>query len=136
MQDHRQLEIWQRSMGYAVSVYRWCVQLPQEERYNLGDQVKRACTSVPLNIAEGAGCETDGEFARFLTYAYRSLKETVTCLELSGRLYPSLSEGPAHLIDEGEQLARMTRSLIQRVRGTKKPTIPAKLKRPVPPTNQ
>jgi len=99
MQDYHQLDIWQRAMVYVA-----------------------AATSVPLNIAEGSGCPTNGEFARFLSYAYRSLKEVVTCLELSQRLYPALSAQPFDaLIDEGNQISRMTRRLIERLgdsRGT------------------
>jgi four helix bundle protein len=53
-----------------------------EERFNLADQLRRAAVSVPLNIAEGAGSAGNAEFGRFLSYAYRSLKETITALEL------------------------------------------------------
>jgi four helix bundle protein len=116
MQDHRQLEIWQRAMTYAVAIYKWSILLPPEERYNLADQMRRASSSVPLNIAEGAACDSNIEFARFLGYAYRSLKEVVTCLELSERLHQSLPEPASTLIDEGDQLARMTRALILRLR--------------------
>jgi len=71
---------------------------------------------VPLNIAEGCGTASNAEFARFLGFAYRSLKEAVTALELCQRLYPSL---PRHriqpLIDDGNQISKMTYALIQRV---------------------
>ncbi len=103
-------------MDYVVEVYHWCLQLPKDERYNLSDQLKRACTSVPLNIAEGAACEANTDFARFLGDSYRSLKESVTCLELCERLSPSLPEAPACLINQAEQLAKVTRSLIQRLK--------------------
>jgi four helix bundle protein len=117
MQDYHRLDIWQRGMTYAADVYRLAPQLPDTERYNLAAQLRRAATSVPLNIAEGAGCTTNGEFARFLTYAYRSLKEVVTCLELCQRLYPSLPTRPIDvLIEEGNQISRMVYSLIQRLR--------------------
>jgi four helix bundle protein len=118
MQDYHQLDIWRRSMDYTVSVYAF-VDLPAGERYNLASQLQRAATSVPLNIAEGAGSATNAEFARFLGYAYRSLKETITCLELCERIHasvPSIRRVP-DLIDEGSQIARMTRSLIQRLEG-------------------
>ena len=55
MQDHHQLEVWQRAMAFAVDIYRFSTQLPDGERYNLAAQLRRAATSVPLNIAEGAG---------------------------------------------------------------------------------
>jgi four helix bundle protein len=90
--------------------------LPDVERYNLTAQLRKAATSVPLNIAEGSGCPINSDFARFLSYAYRSLKELVTCLELSQRLYPALPVQPvAVLIDEGNQISRMTHALMQRL---------------------
>ena len=90
--------------------------MPDTERYTLAAQLRRAATSVPLNIAEGSGCTTDAEFARFVGYAYRSLKEVVTGLELCQRLYPSLPAPPATaLIDEGNQISRMAHSLMERL---------------------
>ena len=91
------------------------MRLPSDERFNLGAQFRRAAVSVPLNIAEGAGCSTDAEFARFLGYDYRSLKEVVTCLELSERLDPVAHSDVAPLLDEGDQIARMTYTLMRRL---------------------
>jgi four helix bundle protein len=102
-----------------VEVYGFVKALPDSERYNLVSQLQRAVTSVPLNIAEGSGSSTKAEFARFLGYAYRSLKEVITCLELCGRIHaaqPCVRQAPG-LIEEGSQIARMTRSLIQRLEG-------------------
>ena len=102
MQNYHQLDVWQRAMTYAADLYRFSAQLPDSERYNLTAQLRKAATSVPLNIAEGAGCKTNGEFARFLGYAYRSLKQVITCLELCELLYPALSgQSLDVLIDEG-----------------------------------
>ena len=105
-----------------MSIYGFVKALPESERYNLVSQLQRAVTSVPLNIAEGSGCSTSSEFARFLGYAYRSLKEVITCLELCQRVHaaqPGVHQAP-DLIDEGSQIARMTRSLIQRLEGATK----------------
>lgn len=116
MQDYHQLEIWQRAMTYVVQIYEFSARLPDSERYNLAAQLRKAATSVPLNIAEGAGCVGDGDFVRFLSYAYRSLKEVITCMELCQRLYPLLApQTLVTLIDEGDQLSRMTRSLMQKL---------------------
>jgi four helix bundle protein len=65
MQDCHQLDIWRRAMAYAVEIYRFSAQFPDTERYNLTAQLRKAATSVPLNIAEGSGCPTNSEFARF-----------------------------------------------------------------------
>jgi four helix bundle protein len=119
MQDYHQLEVWQRAMDYAVRVYEFSASLPDGERYNFTSQLRRAATSVPLNIAEGAGCATPVEFARFLGYAYRSLKEVVTALELARRLHPGLpAQVVTDLIEEGNQISRMSYTLLQRIRGT------------------
>jgi four helix bundle protein len=116
MQDYHQLKVWQRAMNYAVDLYRFTAQLPSEERYNLTVQLRRAVVSVSLNIAEGASSVTTAEFIHFLGYAYRSLKEVITGLELCQRLYPSLpGEALAKLIDEGNQISRMAHSLMQRL---------------------
>lgn len=116
MRDYHQLDLWQRAMTYAVQIYEFTASLPDTERYNLAAQLRRAATSVPLNIAEGSGCTSDAEFARFVGYAYRSLKEVVTGVELCQRLYPSLPGPPATaLIDEGHQISRMAHSFMQRL---------------------
>jgi len=114
MQDYHHLEIWNRGMDYAVGVYRFTASLPDGEKYNLVSQLRRAVTSVPLNIAEGCGTATNAEFNRFLSYAYRSLKEVITTVELCERLYPGLPKNRTELlIDEGGQLSRMTYDLIR-----------------------
>jgi len=116
MQDYHQLEVWQRAMAYTADLYRFAAQLPDTERYNLTTQLRKAATSVPLNIAEGAGCNSNAEFGRFLGYAYRSLKEVVTGLELCRLLHPALPVATIDaLIDEGNQISRMIHSLIQRL---------------------
>jgi four helix bundle protein len=103
-------------MAYTVEIYRFSAQLPDGERYNQTSQLRKAATSVPLNIAEGSGCAGDAEFARFLSYGYRSLKEVITGLELIQRLYPMVAaERLGPLIDEGNQIARMTHALIHRL---------------------
>jgi four helix bundle protein len=116
MQDYHQLDIWNRAMDYAVAMYEFVTSLPDEEKYNLASQLRRAVTSAPLNIAEGCGTASNTEFGRFLGFAYRSLKEVVTALELCERLYPSLPRHRIHsLIEEGNQISKMTYALMQKV---------------------
>ena len=115
MQNYHQLDIWNRAMDYAVAMYQFVATLPEEEKYNLASQLRRTVTSVPLNIAEGCGTATNAEFARFLGFAYRSLKEVVTCLELSQRLHPVCRTRAQPLIDEGNEISRMTYNLRQKV---------------------
>jgi four helix bundle protein len=117
MQDYHHLDIWNRAIDYAVAVYKFAATLPDEEKYNLASQIRRAASSVPLNISEGCGTASNTEFRRFLTYAYRSLKEVVTAVELCQRLYPRLPQDRLEsLIDEGNQISRMIYKLMQTLR--------------------
>ncbi len=74
------LEVWHLSMDYIDTAYNIAAQLPEVERFNLASQLRRAATSVALNIAEGSTGQSDAEQARFLGLAIRSLVETVACL--------------------------------------------------------
>ncbi len=117
MQDYHRLEIWRRAMDLTVRVYRLSSRFPDSERYSLAQQLRRAATSVPLNISEGCGSGTDGEFAHFLGYGYRSLNEVATCLELGERLFPGkLPDDAQSLRDELVEIQRMTYAFMRELR--------------------
>lgn len=59
---------------------------PKEELFGLVSQIRRAATSIPTNIAEGCGRNTDKEFARFLYISIGSINETEYLLFLSSEL--------------------------------------------------
>ena len=80
-----QREVWNLALEYIDLVYEIAEELPRSEEYNLKSQLKRAATSVALNIAEGSTGQTDAEQARFLGMALRSLIETVACQHLINR---------------------------------------------------
>ncbi len=62
---YEELVVWQKAMHLAKRVYCVQKQLPKEEIYGLGDQIRRAVVSIPSNIAEGFGRDTDKEFRHF-----------------------------------------------------------------------
>jgi four helix bundle protein len=86
MQDFRKLNIYKRAIEYCKKIYKFSTKLPSNEKYGLISQIRRAAISIPLNISEGSGCNTDKEFSQFISYAYRSINEVLTCLELSVEL--------------------------------------------------
>ncbi len=79
------LRVWQMSMEYIDLAYQIADALPESEKLNLHSQLKRAATSVSLNIAEGSTGQSDAEQRRFLGLALRSLLETVACLRIIAR---------------------------------------------------
>ena len=76
------LDVWKQSLDYSDAAYDIAELLPKKERYNLSDQLRRAATSVSLNIAEGSTGQTDKEQNRFLGISLRSLIEAVACIHL------------------------------------------------------
>ena len=71
------LEVFKRSYRLSLEVHRVSLNFPQIEQYALGDQVRRASKSIPVNIAEGFGkqSESAAEFRRFLRIAMGSADE-------------------------------------------------------------
>lgn len=80
-----QLDVWKLALEYIDLVYKVAEGLPRSEDYNLKSQVRRAATSIALNIAEGSQGQSDAEQARFLGLALRSLVETVACQRIIQR---------------------------------------------------
>ncbi|WP_370391364.1 four helix bundle protein [uncultured Winogradskyella sp.] len=76
------LKIWQKSMKLTKAVYMLTSQLPSDEKYGLGSQIKRSSISIPSNIAEGAGRNSNKEFKYFLSIANGSAYELQTQLLL------------------------------------------------------
>ncbi len=83
IQNFRDLKVYERSYKAAISVYRMTSVLPKEELYGLMSQMKRAATSIPLNIAEGYGKrENANEFKRFLLMAIGSCDEMKVLIDI------------------------------------------------------
>ena len=82
-------------------MYRVQKDLPKEEVYSLGDQIRRAVVSIPSNIAEGFGRESDKGFRRFLAIARGSLYVTKTQLQFAESLgYLNMEANLLSLFDE------------------------------------
>ena len=80
------LIVWQKAMDLTTEIYRLIKFLPREETYALSDQMRRAAVSIPSNIAEGHGRNSNKEFANFLSIARGSLTELRTQIQICHRL--------------------------------------------------
>ena len=81
--SYRDLIVWQKAMELTKQVYQMTISFPQDEVYGLTSQIRRCAVSIPSNIAEGRGRNSDKEFIRFLNIALGSLYELQTQLELA-----------------------------------------------------
>ena len=80
------LRVYQEAKELVKSVYTFLDKLPKYETYALGDQLRRAVTSVPSNIAEGSGRFSIKEKIHFIEIAYGSLTETLCQLDIANDL--------------------------------------------------
>jgi len=108
-----QLEVWVKSRDFAVMIYKKIVPvLPASEKYNLADQLKRAASSIPANIAEGHGRFYFQDNVRFCYIARGSLTEVQSHLSLAkelGYINPEIYDSATR---EAETVARAINSWI------------------------
>jgi len=71
----KDLLVWQKSHALVKLVYLRLKELPDNEKYNLIDQIKRAAVSIPTNIVEGQAKPTGKDFLRYLYISRGSLEE-------------------------------------------------------------
>ena len=83
MSTYKDLIVWQKSMELSRMIYSHCMTFPREETFCLSNQVRRATVSIPSNIAEGYGRDTDNEKVRFMYVSLGSAQELDTQLILS-----------------------------------------------------
>ena len=105
------LDVWHRAIEFADEVYTLTRRLPDEERFGLTSQMRRASVSVSSNIAEGSGRVSDKDFARFLEVAYGSLLEVVSQAEIALRQEFLSMEDRDQLKQQAEELSRMLSGL-------------------------
>ena len=123
MKSFKELEVWQVSRVFVADVYRLLKKFPEEERFALCDQIRRAVVSIPSNIAEGFGRDSHKDFAHFIVQARGSLCEVETQLILASDLgYITEAEIPAATMTS---ISKMLNVFIKRLKST--PTPPAPL---------
>lgn len=102
-------------MKLTMMIYDAADTFPNHERYGLVSQMERAAVSIPSNIAEGYGRQSDKEFYHFLSIARGSLYELQTQVYIaSGRSY--MSEERTNKINQRlDQLGRMIYGFMKRL---------------------
>jgi four helix bundle protein len=113
--NHKDLEVWKKSIGFVSELYRVTNSFPKEEIYGLTSQIRRAAVSVPSNIAEGSARQSDKEFIQFLYIALGSVVEVETQFIIALRI--GYLERTEEIIKEAESIRRMILGLIKHVKG-------------------
>jgi four helix bundle protein len=105
--NFRNLKIYSRAIEFAANIYSVSKTFPKEELYGITSQIRRAATSISLNIAEGSGNTSEKEFRRFLEIALRSDYEVMSCLEIALRLNYCDQKTYDELVEESDEIAAM-----------------------------
>ncbi|MBQ3738599.1 MAG: four helix bundle protein [Bacteroidales bacterium] len=83
MRDFHNYKAWEKGHQFALCIYKKTKSFPKDELFGITSQLRRAATSIPINIAEGCGRRSDSEFAHFLNIAAGSASEVEEELLLS-----------------------------------------------------
>ena len=116
MQDFRSLKVWDKAHALTLSIYRATATFPRDEMFGLTSQLRRACASIPGNIAEGCGRGSDADFARFLQVAMGSASETDYHLLLARDLGYLETSKYDELLQAITEVKRMLNAFLQTVR--------------------
>lgn len=114
----RQLRVYINSKELVKHVYGLLKKFPEEEKYALCNQIRRAVTSIPINIAEGFGRFSSKEKTRFIEISFGSLTETSCELEISYELgyitKEEYEEVEKQIIIISKQLSNLHKSVEQK----------------------
>jgi four helix bundle protein len=108
MHNLKELKIWGKAVDLSVEVYKATSNFPKEEMYGLTSQIRRSAVSVPSNISEGAGRNSNKEFVYFLGIANGSSNELQTQLIISNKLKLITNEILNQLLKDIEEIQKMT----------------------------
>ena len=118
MQNYKDLKVWEKAHQFTLKVYEATKLFLKEKLYSLTNQLRKAASSIPANIAEGGGKNSQAEFAHFLNISLGSANETEYFLILSKDLKyldENIFETLMKIINE---IKAMLIALISKVRTT------------------
>ena len=121
MRGYEDLAVWQKAMDLAVMVYALGSRMPKSELYGMTNQLQRAASSIPANIAEGYQRGSRKDYARFIAIARGSLAETETFLMLAMRVEHLPRSAASPCLEAAREVGRMLTDLKQKLDGPAAP---------------
>ena len=115
-QSYRDLLVWQKSMRLVTDLYFATESFPKSEMFGLTSQLKRAVISIPSNIAEGQGRDSQKEFLYHLSVSYGSLVEVETQIQIAVNLSFIENSKADKLFEQCGEVGRMLNGLTRSLR--------------------
>jgi len=116
MRNYEDLQVWQKAHILTLAIYKSTQCFPSEERFGLTSQIRRSCSSIGANLAEGCGRRSDAEMARFVQIAMGSGAELSYHLQLARDLDLLSKSSADHLRADLSEVMRMLSALSQKLR--------------------
>jgi four helix bundle protein len=116
MVNYKNYQVWQRSHKLVLTVYSNTKEFPKTEQFGLISQINRAVLSIPTNIAEGCGRETQKELIRFLYISSGSAHELDYLILVSAELGFISKEDAQSLLSEIDEIKKMLAALIKTIK--------------------
>jgi len=115
IKSYKDLNIWKRSIELVEDIYKITKNFPKEEIYGLTNQLRRSAVSIPSNIAEGFARFYNKEYRQFLFISLGSCAELSTQIIIALRLDYLESKESDKLLNEIDEISKMTMSLIKKL---------------------
>ena len=113
LKNFKELKVWEKAYQLCLDLYKITKNFPNEEKYGLSSQMRRAAISIPSNIAEGYGRKTIPDYVRCLYIAYGSTCELETQTLLSKDLGYLIFDDQKILLEKIKEVERMLMALIK-----------------------
>ncbi|MER3464892.1 MAG: four helix bundle protein [Chitinophagaceae bacterium] len=119
MQNYKELKVWEKAHHFTLKVFEMTKYFPKDEIYNLTNQLRRISSSIPANIVEGCGKNSQAEFTHFLNIALGAASEAEYFLILSKDLNYLPNDDFLKLSENINEIKAMLISLINKVRSAR-----------------
>ena len=116
MRDFRKLKVWEKSHKLALEIYHESERFPDNERFGLTSQIRRCGYSIPTNIAEGCGRDSEKELARYMNISMGSASELEYLILLAKDLNYISDDSYSDLSNRVIEVKRMLTSFIKKLK--------------------
>jgi four helix bundle protein len=116
IESYKDLIVWQKSIALVTEVYKLTKQFPEDEKYGLISQMRRAAVSIPSNIAEGKRRGTPKDYRQFLLIAFGSGSELETQVLIAQNLEYVTKQNLQNTADLLDEIMRMLNVLTSKLK--------------------
>lgn len=107
MHNFKELKVWQKAIDFVIEIYRLSGKFPENEKFGITAQLRRASISISCNISEGSGKSSNKDFNRFLEIAIGSTNEVENLIIICNKLDYISKEETDVVIEKIHEIRKM-----------------------------